>query len=42
VLRIFPTEKEAEDWAWEIREGMDEGHLFDLDIGGASGRPVID
>ena len=36
VLRTFETEKAAEDWARGLREGMDEGSLFNLDIGDVS------
>jgi hypothetical protein len=36
VLRIFATENKAEEWAREIREGMDEGCLFNLEIGGVN------
>lgn len=36
VLQAFESEEQAEDWAREIKQGMDEGFLFNLEIGGAS------
>jgi hypothetical protein len=40
VLRTFATEKAAEDWAREVREGMEKGRLFNLDISDVSDIPI--
>jgi hypothetical protein len=40
VLRTFETEEDAEDWAQEVREGIEDGYLFNLEIGGVSETPV--
>jgi hypothetical protein len=40
VLRIFETEEDAEDWSRELRDGIEDGYLFNLEIGGVSEPPL--
>jgi hypothetical protein len=39
VVRMFEAETDAMGWAQEIRDGMEEGYLFDLEISGVSETP---
>jgi hypothetical protein len=36
---MFEAETDAMGWAQEIRDGMEEGYLFDLEISGVSETP---